>query len=151
MILGPLLFLNYVNDYRRCLEYGYSNVFADNTNVFFQNKNYNPLYAKAQKDLNNIDQWMIASKLSINVSKTKRMLLRSTKSKTPTSDQSISLRKLDIELVSAMKILDAHINEHLLRSVHAKHKLNKLRPSLAALRRVKPFLNQETLITQYHS
>ena len=94
---------------------------------------------------------MIANKLSINASKTKCMLFRSTKSKTPPSDQSISLRKLDIEQVSSLKFLGVHIDEHLTWSVHAKHVLNKLRSGLAAARRVKPFLNQGTLITLYHS
>ena len=149
--LGPLLFLIYVNDFKNCLKYGNSIMFADDTSVFFQNKNYHSLYANAQQDLQNIDQWMIANKLSINASKAKCMLFRSTKSKTPPSDQSISLRKLDIEQVSSLKFLGVHIDEHLTWSVHTKHVLNKLRSGLAAARRVKPFLNQGTLITLYHS
>ena len=56
-------------------------MFADDTSVFFQNKHYHSLYADAQKNLHNIDQWMIANKLSINASKTKCMLFRSAKSK----------------------------------------------------------------------
>ena len=50
---------------------------------------------------------------SINASKTKGMLFRSTKSKTAPSGQSISLRKLDIEQVSSLKFLGVHIDEHL--------------------------------------
>ena len=46
---------------------------------------------------------MIANKLLINASKTKCMLFRSTKSKTPTFGQSISLRKFDIEQGSKLK------------------------------------------------
>ena len=64
------------------------------------------------------------------------MLYRSTKSKTPSSGQSISRRKLDIEQASTLKFLGGHINEHLTWSVHAKHVLNKLRSGLAAVRRV---------------
>ena len=56
-------------------------MFADDTSVFFQNKNYHSLYADAQEDLHNIDQWMIANKSLINASKTKCMLFRSAKSK----------------------------------------------------------------------
>ena len=126
-------------------------MFADNTSVFFQNKNYHSLHANAQQDLHNIDQWMITNKLSINASKTKCMLFRSTKSKSPSSGQSISFRKLDIEQVSSFKFLGVHIDEHLTWSGYAKHVLNKLRFGLAAVRRVNHFLNQETLITLYHS
>ena len=79
------------------------------------------------------------------------MLFKSINSKTPSSGQSISLRKLYIEQVSILKLLGVHIDEHLTWSVHAKHVLNKLRSGLAAVGRVKPFLNQGTLITLYHS
>ena len=91
--LGPLLFLIYVNDFQNCLKYGSSIMFAGDTSAFFQNKSYQSLYANAQQDLQNIDQWMIANKLSINASKTKCMLFRSSKPKTPPSDQSISFKK----------------------------------------------------------
>ena len=149
--LGPLLFLVYINDFQNCLKYGDSIIFADDTSVIFQNKSYHSLYANAQEDLHNIDQWLIANKLSINASETKCMLFRSTKSKTQTSGQSISLRKLDIKQVSTLKFLGVCIDEHLTWSVHAKHVLNKLRSGLAAARKVKPFFNQRTLITLYHS
>ena len=67
------------------------------------------------------------------------MLFRSTKSKTPTSGQSISLRKLDTEQVSTLKFFGVHIDEHQTWSIHAKHVLNKLRSGLTAVRRVKLF------------
>ena len=50
-----------------------------------------------------------------------------------------------------LKLLSVYIDEHLTWSVHAKHVLNKLRSGLAAVGRVKPFLNQGTLITLCHS
>ena len=123
---------------------------ADHTSVFFQNKNNHSLYANAQQDFNNIDQWMIANKLSINASKTKCMLFRSTKSKTPPFGQFISLRKLDIEQDSCLKFFGVYIGEHPTWSVHVKHVLNKLRSGLATVRKVKLFLNQGTLITLHH-
>ena len=72
-------------------------MFANSTRVFFQNKNYHSLYTIAEENLNNINSWMTANKPSFIASKTKWMLFRSTTSKTSTSGQSISLKKLDIE------------------------------------------------------
>ena len=60
-------------------------MFANDTSVFFQNKNYHSLYAHAQENLHNIDLWMIANKLPVNASKTRCMLFKSTKSKNPNS------------------------------------------------------------------
>ena len=85
---------------------------------------------------------MIAIKLSINASKTKCMLFRSTKSKNTSSRRSISLRKLDIEQVTTFKFLGVHIDEYLTKSVLAKNVLNILRSGWADVKKVKPFLNQ---------
>ena len=44
-ILGPLLFLIYINDFQNCLENSNLIMYADGTNVFIKEKNINTLYA----------------------------------------------------------------------------------------------------------
>lgn len=77
----PLLFLIYVNDFKNCLECSDLIMFADDTSVFLQNKNIDILYRNGNKELKRIDQWLIANKLSINATKTKCMLFRTSQSK----------------------------------------------------------------------
>ena len=67
--LGPLLFLIYINDFQNCLTSFKAIMFADDTSVFFQNKSYPSLFQYANEELCRIDQWLIANKLSINISK----------------------------------------------------------------------------------
>ena len=43
-ILGPLLFLIYINDFQNCLENLNLIMYADDTNVFIKEKNINTLY-----------------------------------------------------------------------------------------------------------
>ena len=69
-ILAPLLFIIYVNDFKNCLQYSTNISFADDTNVFIVDKKLQALYEKGNIELENIDNWMIANKLSINTNKT---------------------------------------------------------------------------------
>ena len=68
-ILGPLLFITYVNDFPKCLKYSCSLAFADDTSIFICGKNLKTLYKKRNEKLNNIDNWLIANMLSLNVEK----------------------------------------------------------------------------------
>ena len=68
--LGPLLFLIYINDFKNCMNNSDSLMFADNTSIFLQNKDIKELFDTG-KELQLVDQWLIANRLSVNVSKTK--------------------------------------------------------------------------------
>ena len=63
-VLGPLLFIIYTNDFKNCLNYGTTESFADDTNIFITDSNINNLYCKTNLELKNIDGWMIANKLT---------------------------------------------------------------------------------------
>ena len=73
-ILGPLLFILYMNDFNNCLQFSSSISFADDTNVFISGINSKEIFNKANLELNNIHNWMTANKLTINETKTKYIL-----------------------------------------------------------------------------
>ena len=69
-ILGPLLFLIYVNDFY--LASKLKNVmFADDTNLFLSDENISELFQQMNKELKSVSTWFKANKLSININKTK--------------------------------------------------------------------------------
>ena len=74
-ILGPLLFIIYINDFSKCLKYSNNLSFADDTTIILSAKNNNLLFRNRNKELDNIDNWLIANKLSLNVKKTKYIYL----------------------------------------------------------------------------
>ena len=69
-ILPPLLFVIYVNDFKNCLRFSTNISFVDDANVFIVDKHLQALYEKGNNELENIDNSMIANKLSINADKT---------------------------------------------------------------------------------
>ena len=98
-------------------------MFADDTNVFIQNDNLKHLFNEIQLELQNNNQWMIANKLSINMSKTKCTLFKSPQSKPTLSYLHITLKGKKIEQVNTLKFLREHIDEHLSWTKHAKYLL----------------------------
>ena len=64
-ILGPLMFILYVNDLHRscCI------IFADDTNVFIKHSKYEILIDRLNKDLYNISKWLKSNKLCLNIKK----------------------------------------------------------------------------------
>ena len=91
-ILAPLLFIIYVNDFNNCLEFSSNISFADDTNVFIVDNQLQTLYEKENQDLENIDNWMIANKLSINTNKTNCILFQTPKSQLTKTTNNLHLK-----------------------------------------------------------
>ena len=78
-VLGPLLFLIYINDTPNCLKHSKSIVFADDTTIFASCNNMNTLYNNMNDDLANLINWFKANMLSLNIAKTNYLLFPSSK------------------------------------------------------------------------
>ena len=69
-ILGPLLFLIYVNDFDLASKFKHV-MFADDTNLFHSDENITELFQQMNKELKRVSTWFKANKLSFNIDKTK--------------------------------------------------------------------------------
>ena len=150
-ILGPLLFIIYVNNFPNCLKYGTSLSFADDTSIFISGKTARTLFDKGNDELCNIDNWLVANKLFLNANKTKCVYFKTANSKTPPSDLNLVIRNIPIERVSSVRVLGTIIHENLSWKEHMLALKSKLRATLGAVIRVKPYLNKHSLLSIYHS
>ena len=73
-ILGPLLFLIYINDLPNSLRSAVPRMFADDTNLTLSAKTLTELKLALTPELNNLSCWLKANKLSLNVPKTELMI-----------------------------------------------------------------------------
>ena len=80
-ILGPLLFLIYINDLFRSSSKLTPIMFADDTNLFISDSNIENLFETMNEELRKVANWFKANKLSLNISKTKYSLFHSSKKK----------------------------------------------------------------------
>ena len=68
-ILGPLLFLIFVNDLYKVTKYLEPIMFADDTNLFYSHKNIKALCQIVNSELKLVNEWLLANKLSLNAKK----------------------------------------------------------------------------------
>ena len=70
-ILGPSLFLIYVNDLCNASNILDHIMFADDTNLFFSHRNISTLFLTVNNELHKTGEWFKANRLSLNIKKTK--------------------------------------------------------------------------------
>ena len=75
-ILGPLLFLIFVNDLNNSTKVLDPVLFADDTNIFCSDNNIRTLFETANQELSQINDWFLANKLSLNVGNKKYFIFQ---------------------------------------------------------------------------
>jgi hypothetical protein len=80
-ILGPLLFIIYINDMHSALKKSIVHHFADDTNLLFSHKNPEVIRKTMNNELKLLYDWLCANKLSLNVLKTEFIIFRPLRTK----------------------------------------------------------------------
>ena len=73
-VLGPLLFLIYINDCENCSKLCHFHLFANDSNLFLSNKNIRVLEDTANSALIEVSEWLNTNKLSLNVEKSNHVV-----------------------------------------------------------------------------
>ena len=102
-ILGPLLFLLYINDLTTVSTTSLSVLFADDTNIFMSGKNLPSMAMALNEQLTAIYEWLCCNKLSLNVLKTHYMIFTQRNKKV--NDISLYINNVSIEGVYVTKFL----------------------------------------------
>ena len=76
-MLGPLLFLSYINDMPKCSNILEFHLFGDDSNLFLNSPNILNLETNLNVELEKVSQWLYANKLSLNIEKTSFVVFHS--------------------------------------------------------------------------
>ena len=109
-VLGPRLFILYINDICNVSKILKFVLFADNTNMLYSYANVNNLNIVVNSELDKLNTWFMVNKLSLNVSKTNYILFGNRKVH---SDLDIKIHNDKITRVSETKFLGVWIDEKL--------------------------------------
>ena len=140
-ILGPLLFILYINDLPNCLSNSVARMYADDTHLTFASNNINDVM---NHDLSNVNTWLTANKLTLNSSRTELIGSRQRLGTYDTSPKLIIGGDI-INQVSSVKSLGVHIDENLSWNMHIEKIAKKIASGIGAIKRCRPFVNRATL------
>ncbi|XP_065662556.1 uncharacterized protein LOC136085195 [Hydra vulgaris] len=145
-ILGPLLFLVYINDLSNASVKLNPIMFADDTNLFLSNYSIKQLYADMNFELNKINDWFQANKLSLNVKKTKYTLFykKLQEVNLPLKLPDLFLNNKEIKQEDSLKFLGILVDKHLSWLPHIKYLQSKVSKAIGMMYRVRPYVNSNT-------
>ena len=149
-ILGPLLFLIFVNDLAQSTLLD-PIMFADDTNLFFSNKNIKILFETVNRELLNINIWFQANKLSLNANKTRYVFFHKPKKKDdiPLRLPILRINNSEIKREQSIKFLGVIIDENLTWKNHIEILENKISKNVGVLFKASKLLNTRCLKNIY--
>ena len=149
-ILGPVLFLIYINDVVNCSNKVKSVLFADDTCLYASHNDLKVLIDIFNRELVSVNNWLKANKLSLNVEKSSYIIFTRRK-KIPPDISEIKIENLNLSRCMNTNFLGINITHNLSWNLHLKilnNKINKIRGILYV---TKEFLNRSSKLTIYYA
>lgn len=146
-ILGPLLFIIYVNDIVNVSDIAKTILFADDTNIFFDSQNLLSSHKTVSTELTKFSSWFAANKLSLNIEKTNYMVFNASHSFR--WDHNITMNDKIINRVNTTKFLGVHIDNKLSWRDHISAVCNRVARNTGIICKLKHYLPPNILRTLY--
>ena len=154
--LSPLLFIIYINDLHLSIKHSKVNMYADDTSLSFSSNSISTINERANEDLECLNTWLAANKLSLNVAKTNSIVIGSRKKvkdiqNTSATKPSLVIRDEEISMIEHTKYLGVHVDQYLSWDVHIAELIKKISSALGMIRHAKQYLPLGVLQTLYRS
>lgn len=148
-VLGPLLFIVYINDINTAIKHCNINLFADDALLTISTKNLEDAVTKINEDLHTLSLWLAHNKLKLNTSKTKYMTIG--KKTTSNTEHIIHINNEGIERVHSFKYLGIIIDTKLTFHEHVQHIVKQTAKKIGVLYRASKNLTTSAKITIYNT
>ena len=150
-ILGPLLFIIYINDLCKASDKLHFILYADDTNIFCSHEDPQTLMHIVSNELSKVRIWFCANKLLLNVNKTASILF-STPNRLPVpSIHSIHFCDTEVPLCKSVKFLGVLIDSHLTWIDHIQAISKSISKGVGIIARLRHYLPRKILVTLYNS
>ena len=135
-LLGPLLFILYINDLQNSSDLLSFICFADDSNLFLSHRDPNTLITKMNRELKLVQSWIHANKLSLNIEKTHYMIFSNTLRVLP---DSVKINDINLLQVDNTKFLGLYIDRELSWKTHISYLSKILSRNTGILNKLKHY------------
>ena len=140
-ILGPTLFLIFINDLPLHMEYCDIDLFADDATFHANGKTKSEVEPKLQTDGNNSKSWAKHHKMQIHYDKTSCMTLGSRhRTQNEASKLDITIDGNEIKQVDKQKLLGVYIDENLLWTTHIDYLCSTISTKISLLKQLSTYV-----------
>ena len=150
-VLGPILFLIYINDFSRASSYFSTRLFADDTSLTACGKDLDSLIHHINNELPKIYDWLCANKLTINLTKTKYIIFQPKQKLNSNLHLPIVLAGQPLDYSFSVKYLGLIIDCHLSWHDHIEYICSKISKNINIMIKVKRLVSKVTIINMYYS
>ena len=147
-ILGPLLFLVYINDICKTTDYGEFILFADDTNLFYSHENISTLTSVINTELCKISDWLQSNKLSLNIKKSNYIIFKP-RQKRQVYNLALTINNNTIDRVKEVCFLGVILDENLTWKAHVSYIARKISKSIGIIYRSSFYLFKSALRILY--
>lgn len=160
-VLGPLLFLIYINDIVNSSELGHFVLFADDTNIFIVGKTEDDAYRRANIVLEQISKYMACNELHINMTKCTYMHFRPrynneerqtcARTRIISDEPALHLNGVKLKKVVKTRFLGVMIDDKLNWDAQLSHLDTKLKTSIVMIKRISKFIPKSEYLKIYNA
>ena len=148
-VLGPLLFLLFINDMPNCTKFKVT-LFADDTFLKTESNCIRDLEKQANQEISITSNWLIANNFTLNIKKSKYMIIGNKKN-ISTEHFRLVMNEERLERCSDYKYLGVYIDDKLSWKSHIQYVCKKISKTCGAFAKLRHCLDITTLKTVYHA
>ena len=145
-ILGPLLFIIFVNCLPDVVDKCKTVMYADDTSIMCKANNVHELQSQLNACLSKVAAWFKVNKLTLNIDKTKFMICGTKRTLEKFHDVKLTFNGSVIERVDEFKYLGVKLDSSLSWSAHIDYLCNNVSKRIGIIKRVKNFLPHQTTV-----
>ncbi|KAK3083738.1 hypothetical protein FSP39_002351 [Pinctada imbricata] len=151
-VLGPLLFILFINDMPLIVKHSVIDIFADDATLQNSSNKIDKIGENLQTDINCIQTWCKQNDMVLNETKTKSMVI-GTKQRISKSNQNLAIKINDknIQNSECEKLLGVLVDQNLDFDQHIDYVCKNTSSKIALLNRIKKFLPLQTRKLYYNA
>ena len=150
-LLGPLLFILYINDIINVSNSSTSSyiLYADDTNILFSGKDLTSLQDRVNDNLSKLCTWFQANRLSVNPRKCNFIVFSNRNKSYDTDSVKVKLNNVEIPRVEKTKFLGVNLDSKLTWKFHIQETEKKISKNIGIISRLSYMLPTDVLRMLY--